>query len=207
MSQIKCPSGHDSTDSDFCSECGTAIAADASAAVQQPATSGTVEKCPKCTTERDDPRAQFCGVCAYDFVNKVGGDAVVVPPPVTTVSPSQPATAAPVAPSGARVDIEVVVNGGSPLKFSLFDEESLVGRKSGSVAQSVGIPGDDGISRRQFMITRGNGSYTIRDLGSANGTKVNGTALADGEERPLSEGDVIEVGEFTRITVTTIRHS
>lgn len=212
MSQFQCPNGHDSTDSDFCSECGTRLDAGNSAASSAPgqaATPSGKESCPKCHTERDDPSAQFCGVCAYDFVNKVGGDAVVVPSPVPTnpAGTQPPVVPAPVAPSGARVDIEVVVNNGAPLKFSLFDEESLVGRKSSSVAQSLGLTNDEGISRRQFMITRQSGTCTVRDLGSSNGTKVNGKELANGEERPLKEGDIIEVGEFTRITVTAIRHN
>jgi len=218
---MKCPDGHSSTASDFCSECGLALTsapAPATAApAPAPATTGGREKCPKCHTDRDDASAQFCGVCAYDFVNKVGGNVVPPPPPAVTLSPSavvdgpgpelkrqtQAAT-----PSGARMDIEVVVNGGTPLKFSLFDEESLIGRKSTSVAQTLGIEGDGALARRQIMITRqSDGSYSVRDLDSANGTKVNGTDVKPGIEQPLKVGDVIAVGEFTRITVKAIRQS
>jgi hypothetical protein len=212
----QCPAGHASTEPDFCSECGLAIAApsapaDAQSATppSQPSAGSGRERCPKCNEERDDPRAQFCGVCSYDFVNKVGGD-VVEPPPVAPPI-GQPATGStpatpPVTASGARLDIEVSVAGAAPLKFSLFDEESLVGRKSASTPQTVGVAGDDAISRRQFMITRQkDGSYSVRDLGSSNGTKLNGTTLVSGQESPIKEGDVIEIGEHTRITVSAVR--
>src|SRR5262249_26883364 len=133
--------------------------------------SGFGEKCPKCNTTRDDASAQFCGVCAYDFVNKVGGNVVPPPPPAPAVVAKGPGPEAkrqtPAAPSGARLDIEVVVNGGAPLTFSLFDEESLIGRKSTTIAQTVGVEGDGALARRQIMITRqADGSYTVRDLDS-----------------------------------------
>jgi diguanylate cyclase (GGDEF)-like protein len=60
---------------------------------------------------------------------------------------------------------------------------------------------DVGISRRHAKVEKDLlGSYVVSDLGSTNGTRVNGDALA--EPRPLNEGDKIIVGStvlrFTR---------
>lgn len=50
---------------------------------------------------------------------------------------------------------------------------------------------DDRASRRHAEISLRNGNWIVRDLGSRNGTQVNGHILAD--EHPLSEGDWIVV--------------
>jgi pSer/pThr/pTyr-binding forkhead associated (FHA) protein/tetratricopeptide (TPR) repeat protein len=49
-------------------------------------------------------------------------------------------------------------------------------------------------SRRQFELTSTPQGYFIRDLGSANGTQLNGMALAPDELKAIRSGDVIQVG-------------
>jgi hypothetical protein len=228
MSQsVKCNAcGQMSTEADYCSNCGTQLTADApdsgtpAATPGSPAASPTHghETCPKCSAEREDSTSPFCGTCGYNFVTKQGGDVVAadVPPPAPAPVNT---TSAPVATSasqvGPRMDITITVDfsvATAPtvrpsLSFPLFDEESLIGRKSGSVKQTVAIE-DDAISKRHALIVRNHdGSFLIRDLNSTNGTNVNGTALVAGADQSLKEGDVIRMGEFTIITVQTIRHS
>jgi hypothetical protein len=55
---------------------------------------------------------------------------------------------------------------------------------------------DDGdyVSRRHARITRGQGGYFITDLGSSNGTTVNGQPLVPQRAHPLHNGDRIKVG-------------
>jgi hypothetical protein len=227
MTAYHCPAGHDSVDPDFCSECGNQLAAAPvsapAAPVADPASapstssSSAHENCPKCTEVRDGS-AQFCGVCGYDYVNKTGGEVPqaaapaplaaapsYAPPAVPTSTPSS----APTSLSSARIDLEVVVGKAGPRKHSLFDNESLIGRPNNKVALSLVIDGDEGISRRQMMITRQpDGSVTVRDLDSANGTKVEhdgGTVtVAVGEERPIVVGDKIIIGEHTVVTIIAI---
>ncbi len=216
----KCPQGHESADADFCSDCGSQIAAasasaaqaaDPASAASAPAVSATGEDCPKCTEVRDGA-AQFCGVCGYDFVNKTGGevppaDPVVSSGPPTVVLPTTAPSAVPSA-SAARIDVEIVVAGNRPKKHSLFDEESLISRPNNKAVLSLTIDGDEGISRRQMMITRHASKVTVRDLDSANGTQIDrdGTvsAVAQGEERELAVGDKIVIGEHTIVTVVSI---
>lgn len=53
---------------------------------------------------------------------------------------------------------------------------------------------DGKASRRHAQITSENGTLTLEDLGSTNGTKVDGTRLAPGERRTLVGGEKISFG-------------
>ncbi len=57
----------------------------------------------------------------------------------------------------------------------------------------------DYISRRHFEIRGTSQGYFIRDLGSLNGTWVNGRKLARGESVKLSNGSLIDVAEVVRL--------
>ena len=77
----------------------------------------------------------------------------------------------------------VIVAG--PLRESVFvldSEEIQVGRDP-----SNRIPiGDPALSRRHCLFKRDEGMYKLQDLGSRNGTYVNGVAV---EETSLNHGD------------------
>jgi len=49
------------------------------------------------------------------------------------------------------------------------------------------------VSRRHAEITRGASGYTLRDVGSLNGTYVNRDRV---EESPLKNGDEVQIGKF-----------
>ena len=53
---------------------------------------------------------------------------------------------------------------------------------------------DGKVSRRHAQITSDNGNLMIEDLGSTNGTKVNGKAVAAGSKMPLSGGETVSFG-------------
>ena len=66
-------------------------------------------------------------------------------------------------------------------------------------ANSIGREGDiqvvdPKISRRHAQVTNANDQIVVEDLGSTNGTKVNGQALTAGEKRVLSHGDSVSLG-------------
>ncbi|MBS1701139.1 MAG: FHA domain-containing protein [Armatimonadetes bacterium] len=50
---------------------------------------------------------------------------------------------------------------------------------------------DSRISRRHAQITNTDGALTLEDLGSSNGTKIDGRAIAAGEKAPLAGGEKI----------------
>jgi serine/threonine protein kinase len=52
----------------------------------------------------------------------------------------------------------------------------------------------DFVSRRHARITKGRGGYFVADLGSSNGTIVNGQLMTPGRTRLLRNGDRIKVG-------------
>ncbi len=55
------------------------------------------------------------------------------------------------------------------------------------------------ISRRHLEIKKSGRGYVVRDLGSTNGTWVDGRRLEPGEEYPLREGSVIDLAEVVRL--------
>lgn len=74
----------------------------------------------------------------------------------------------------------------------------VIGRGPGC---DIRLSGEGFVSRAHAQITTENGEYIIRDLGSRNGTKVNGLSIGD-EGRPLSGGDVILVPNAKLIFLT-----
>ncbi len=55
---------------------------------------------------------------------------------------------------------------------------------------------DGRVSRRHAQVSSEEGVVLVEDLGSTNGTKLNGEPIAQGEMRPLSAGDKISLGGY-----------
>ncbi len=55
---------------------------------------------------------------------------------------------------------------------------------------------DNGVSRLHAVIRRNQGSVMIMDLGSANGTYINGVRILPNIEQPLRHGDVVALGKL-----------
>jgi hypothetical protein len=209
-----CRDGHASTTDDFCSECGLEMtAAPAPASSRRDA---TLQLCPKCKTDRDDPTSPFCGVCGFNFDTGAAGhvlhDApVTVPAPASAPPPAKPVVVTRAAATTPHIDVEIsfadvaTAPKGPVKKFSFYDDESLIGRKTSGVAQSVGLDGDDYVSRRHVLIIRQGSGYVCRLFDNTNGGTVNGAEMTAGVEVPIKEGDVIAIGTHTLIKVTTIR--
>jgi FHA domain len=90
--------------------------------------------------------------------------------------------------------------------FTLFDDESLIGRAGTEVRVQVPIAGDHGVSRRQaLLVRRPDGGLLLRDLGSTNGTQVNGIDVVPGVDVPVGDGDRIAIGAWTRITLRAVQ--
>ena len=88
------------------------------------------------------------------------------------------------------------------VKLSLYGEGLCLPLKEGDFGRTCGIwpelGGSQYISGRHGHIGRDGGAWTITDLGSTNGTKVNGTPLRKDVPVALKVGDkvVIATSEF-----------
>lgn len=87
--------------------------------------------------------------------------------------------------------------------FPIDFPENLVGRRTGSTSVNPEISiADPGISKRHARVDRASdGSLTLIDLGSTNGTKLNGTPMEPNISCPLEDGDIILLGAYTRMTI------
>jgi pSer/pThr/pTyr-binding forkhead associated (FHA) protein len=92
-------------------------------------------------------------------------------------------------------------------RFTLTGARMRIGRSSAArgVEPEIdlsGPPMDPGISRLHAMLLPApDGSWALLDLGSANGTLVNGREVPAGDLIPLRDGDRINLGAWTAITV------
>ncbi len=75
------------------------------------------------------------------------------------------------------------------MRYELAGEETLIGRNPTTDITLL----DEGISREHAIFERdeATGTYTLEDLQSTNGTKVNGKRV---RSATLSHGDQIEIG-------------
>jgi type II secretory ATPase GspE/PulE/Tfp pilus assembly ATPase PilB-like protein len=89
------------------------------------------------------------------------------------------------------------IHGGEhPLRFPFTTDQVTLGRGP----KNDIVLADDKASRSHAKIERVSGNYYVRDLGSTNGTLLNGQKLTAVME--LSDGDVIQIGRH-RITLVT----
>ena len=73
----------------------------------------------------------------------------------------------------------------------LVDDVTSIGRASSNTIQIT----DEKGSRQHFRVEKQNGAYVVVDLGSTNGTKLNGTKI--GATLALKPGDKLSVGKTT----------
>jgi hypothetical protein len=91
------------------------------------------------------------------------------------------------------------------LVFPLDLDETLVGRRSDTrkIFPEIDIA-DPGVSHRQCKLLRqSDGSFAVLELGSANGTTLNGATLKPGLVTPVAAGDELIVGMWTRLQLRT----
>jgi hypothetical protein len=219
----KCPKGHVSTDADYCSECGvlmigakTALNPDAAVAADNccpdcgaPATSG-MRFCEICRYDFQ-LRRSFGGIP----LNESQRLAPVPPPIGGSACAGAPGLAVSVtkAAGPARSDIYVAVITDPSLVtepdpdnpcpadaperiFHLDLDENLVGRRSEDKGILAEIQvADPGVSRRHIKFLREpDRTFSALELGSANGTTLNGARLEPGVATPVKPGDQLIVG-------------
>ena len=199
---VTCPSGHESATTDYCDKCGSPIAGASPAnptEVLQPVAdleeveeveevdTSTVtitagEPCPACGAERSGG-ARYCEACGHDFAAEPQASA------------TEAGWEAVIAADREQFDRFAVAG----LTFPDGHPE----RQIVLTGAEVRI-GDPAVSRRHAVLERGvDGGWTVRDLGSTNGTTINDAPSPVGTDNavPLADGDTIRVGVWTRITL------
>jgi hypothetical protein len=92
-------------------------------------------------------------------------------------------------------------------RFRLTGNQMRIGRRSVSRGLDpeidlTGPPADPGVSRlHAVLIAMPDGNWAVLDPGSANGTLVNGSEIPTANQVPLHDGDRINLGAWTAITV------
>jgi pSer/pThr/pTyr-binding forkhead associated (FHA) protein len=79
---------------------------------------------------------------------------------------------------------------GKTTSVPLVRDEITIGRKEGNTIRLT----DRNVSRRHAKLQKQNGAYVLQDLGSYNGTVINGTRLSD--TRSIKTGDQIVIGDY-----------
>ncbi|HEY2043035.1 MAG TPA: DUF3662 and FHA domain-containing protein [Jatrophihabitans sp.] len=139
-----------------------------------------------------DPAAQ-----APAHVPPAGIPPHVAPPVAVPPSPSYEQAGPPTehhqapppyidSPRRAQLQAKLVIDG-TPRAFTLKAGSNVIGRGQESDLQLL----DQGVSRRHVDVHLDDGQATVYDLGSTNGTTVNGHQV---QNQQLQHGDVIRVG-------------
>jgi hypothetical protein len=190
-----CPRGHLSASEDSCAVCGNRNQKPIQTLWPAPARGGLRDLCPVCEAPREGTD-RYCSGCAYDFEtsqplgpgngrSQALTEALVV---VLSVDASRANGAAYPPPAGRGQHVFVL------------DRRSMIGRADGSDLQIL-IDGDPGVSRRHAEILEVGDGWGVRDLGSTNGTRLNGVPLVGAEVKRLEPDDVIELGCFSNLRV------
>ena len=227
-----CPNGHASAADDYCDVCGARMGGAPGPAASSPGPvvpTAPVDPaaddvtCPHCGITQE-PGHRFCEVCGADMTTGAVPAAAV--PAVAVPTAAVPAVApTPVAPAAARWEATVEADRAyfdrlgadgvefpvaAPTRtFPLADAAVLVGRRSARRGiepqiDLAGAPEDPGVSHAQCTLVRQpDGSYSLVDNGSTNGTRVNGGAdpIATNQPVALADGDRVHVGAWTTITL------
>jgi len=203
-----CVEGHASTTDDYCDVCGAPIAI----SPPQPAEASApeVKPCPACEAPVS---GRFCEACGHDCALP---EPVSPPPPANAAAPV--AWTAVVAADREFYQRVLAREGPDTVEFpqyfperriGLHQETTLIGRHNRDQGVEPGIdlgihPVDRGVSTQHAVLRIRESGLTVTDLGSTNGTSLNGSddLLPKGEETPLNDGDRIHVGAWTTITIS-----
>ncbi|MBW4506141.1 MAG: FHA domain-containing protein [Scytonematopsis contorta HA4267-MV1] len=240
MTIYNCPKGHQSTEPDYCSECGAKIVG-TNGVISTSSTSSNISQtvsqtvsqttksaiiCPDCSTPHEADSGNFCEICGYNFTTGTHGEV-----PISLISetgktvdeknkqeeekPSSPVplTSSPVTAWEIVITIDPNLRhpespepptNQPPITYPLNKPVNLIGRnsKARAVYPEIALDFDDAVSHRHAILNQqADGTFTLRDIGSANGTLFRGIELKAMVDTPLKEGDTFTLGHWTKITL------
>jgi pSer/pThr/pTyr-binding forkhead associated (FHA) protein len=113
------------------------------------------------------------------------------PQPISVPAPTP-------APGGPKITLQIM-NSGRRINLDIGDD-LLIGRKDNARGifpdVDLGLDGgyDAGVSRRHAILAHNQNVYTVEDLGSSNGTFVNGQRLAPQTPTTIEHSDELKCG-------------
>ncbi len=136
--------------------------------------------CPECGFQSPEA-ASYCSRCGALLLRESVGETTLSLGPDEIDGPSEP-------PAGPAL---VVRSGGGRAgeSFESIGETALIGRSP----ECAVFLDDVTVSRRHAELVREGGAYTIRDLGSLNGTFVNKHRI---ESTVLEDDDEVQIGKY-----------
>ena len=81
---------------------------------------------------------------------------------------------------------------------------NLIGRNSAAraIAPEIALDSDTAVSTRHALLdAQSDGQLVLRDIGSSNGTQINGVDLVPMKDYPLKPTDRITIGHWTAIVI------
>jgi hypothetical protein len=183
--------------------------------------------CPDCSTPHDLTEGNFCEICGYNFATGASGELPVKSPAIPTVNPTAapekppafPAKSAgtialPTSATGWAVIVSVepalrdALSPPAPdraaIALPLEKSVNLLGRTSAARAVYPEIPldFDAAVSQRHaLLVVQPDGSLICRDIGSSNGTRLNGTELTVMADVPVQDRDELTLGHWTKVQI------
>ena len=200
----------------------------------RPAPVAGTTTCPDCGVQHAMSAGDYCEVCGYNFKTGAHGELALPPAPpaaqipVVAPAPAPPETApAPVAPPPPpdtkllgwevtiTIDPTLKIEGSpdapadiEPVVAALRAGSNLIGRTSPrrGIHPEVALDQDDAVSHRHGLFeVHADGALTVRDIGSSNGTSVNGKEIVQMTDVPLSDGDQVTLGHWSRLLIKAVR--
>lgn len=156
--------------------------------------------CPNCKHEEVDG-AIFCSECGMQLVKSEATTTQQIQPEDADKIPTSPLGGVDIPnPGNAWISLHLLESG-EILPVSERTEFTM-GRISDNQPIMPDIDFspfkayDNGVSRLHAVIRRNSGNVLVMDLGSSNGTYVNGTRLMPNIGQPLRHGDVLALGKL-----------
>lgn len=134
----------------------------------------TVILCKTCMQVIENGECQYCAAKAPEGDTEKDKEAFHRPAPITMPKPREVINLVELRP--ART-------------IKLTSNRITIGRDP---SNTLSLPEDPYVSRNHALITFEEGKFWVEDLGSKNGSKVNGAEILDRE--PIERGDIVTVG-------------
>jgi pSer/pThr/pTyr-binding forkhead associated (FHA) protein len=95
----------------------------------------------------------------------------------------------------AMPKLTVSLPDGTESVHELNDDQITVGR----VDDNMIVIGDISVSSHHAELTLKDDDYILRDIGSTNGTRLNGRDVPEGQDTPLQDGDSVLFGKVSTL--------